>query len=121
MTPTQFQQLPSHEQFRVFRLLAKGETASDPELAAVTLETTDHFRSQNRVKAGVFRWAPIVLALLLAVSSLSDAIEGQVGMVFFLLFIAICAVANLMLNPWTRPKNVARSAEASRRVLAWSR
>lgn len=113
-----FQQLSSYERFRVFRLLAKGETANDPELAGVMLETADHFRSQSRVKAGVFRWTPIVLALLLAVGVLPAVVDGQVGMAFFLLFIAICTVANVMLNPWTRPRNVARSAEASRRVLA---
>jgi hypothetical protein len=118
MMPTKFQQLSSYERFGVFRLLAKGETANDPELAGVMLETADHFRSQSRVKTGVFRWTPIVLALLLAVGALSAVVDGQVGMAFFLLFIAICAVANIMLNPWTRPRNVARSAEASRRVLA---
>jgi hypothetical protein len=118
MMPTQFQQLSSHEQFRVYRLLTKGETASDPELAAITLETAGHFRSQNRVKARVFRWAPMVLALCLAIGALPDAVDGQVGVVFFLLFILLGVVANLMLNPWTRPKNVAKSMEASRRVVA---
>jgi hypothetical protein len=118
MMQTQFQQLSTHEQFRVYRLLAKGETVSDPELAAITLETAGHFRSQNRVKARVFRWAPMVLALCLAIGALPGAVEGQVGGVLFLLFILLSVVANLMLNPWTRPKNVVKSMEASRRVVA---
>jgi len=118
MVSTRFQQLSSYEQFRVYRLLTKGETASDPELAAITLEAAGHFRSQNRVKARVFRWVPIVLALCLAVGALPDAVEGQVGVVFFLVFILLSVVANFMLNPWTRPKNVAKSMEASRRAVA---
>lgn len=118
MMPTKFDQLSSYEQFRVFRFLTKGETANDPGLAAITLEAAEHFRSQSRAKAGIFRWAPIVMAVILVVAVLPDVIKGQVGMVFFLLFIALCAVANLMLNPWIRPKNVAKSAEASRQVIS---
>jgi len=115
--PKQFQQLSVYEQCRVYRLLTKGETANDPELAAITLEISGHFRSQNRVKAEVFRWAPMVVALCLAASVLPNAVEGQVGVMLFLVFILLGVVANLMLNPWTRPKNVARSEEASRRLV----
>jgi hypothetical protein len=118
--PQKFRELSSIDQFRVCRFLTRGDAPDDPELAAVTLETADYLRSQSRVKAEVFRWTPIVLALILAVSAVPNAMEGQVGMLFFLLFLVICAVANLMLNPWTRPTSVVRSAEASRRILASS-
>jgi hypothetical protein len=60
----------------------------------------------------------MVLALSLVVFTLPGALDGQVEMVIFLLLIVLGAVGNIVLNPWTRPKNVARSAEASKRVLA---
>lgn len=59
----------------------------------------------------------MVLALVLIVGILPDALDGQVGLVILLLFIVLGVMGNLMLNPWTRPKNVAKSMEASRRVM----
>jgi hypothetical protein len=52
------------------------------------------------------------------VSTLPGALDGQVETMIFVLFIALGVVGNLLLNPWTRPKNVARSMEASKRALA---
>jgi hypothetical protein len=60
----------------------------------------------------------MVLALPLIVFTLPGAFDGQVEMVIFFLFIMLGLVGSTMLNPWTRPKNVAKSKEASRRVVA---
>ncbi len=59
----------------------------------------------------------MVLALFLIVFALPGALDGQVEMVILFLFIVLGVVGNIMLNPWTRPKNVARSKEASRRIV----
>jgi hypothetical protein len=59
----------------------------------------------------------MVLAFFLAIFFISGALDGQVEMVIFLLLIALGVVGNITLNPWTRPKNVSKSMEASRRIV----
>jgi hypothetical protein len=116
--PPKFRELSSIDQFRVCRFLTRGVAPDDPELAAITLDTAGHYQTKSRVAAALFRWWPMVLALSLIVPNLPDALDGQVEMVIFFLFIVLGVVGNIMLNPWTRPTNVARSAEASKRVVA---
>lgn len=60
----------------------------------------------------------MVLALFLIAFVLPGALDGQVEMMILFLFIVLGVVGNIMLNPWTRPKNVARSMDASRRIVA---
>jgi hypothetical protein len=60
----------------------------------------------------------MVLALILTISTLPGALDGDIWMAVLLLFIVSGLVGNLMLNPSTRPKNVARSVEASKQVVA---
>lgn len=115
--PPKFRELSSFDQFRVCRFLTRGEAPDDPELAAITLDAAGSYQTKSRVLAALLRWWPMVLALFLIVFALPGALDGQVEMFIFLLFIALGVVGNIMLNPWTRPKNVARSLEASRRVV----
>ena len=115
--PPRFRELSSLDQFRVCRFLTRGEAPDDPEVAAITLETAKHYQVQSRVLAGFLRWWPVVLALPLVLLALPDATAGQPGMMAFLLFIALGVAANFMLNPWTRPKNVVKSMEASRQIV----
>lgn len=115
--PPKFRELSSFDQFRVFRFLTRGDAPDDPVLAAITLDAAGRYQTQSRVLAALFRWWPMVLALLLIALTLPRALDGQVEMVIFFLFIVLGVVGNIMLNPWTRPKNVARSLEASRRVV----
>lgn len=116
--PPKFRQLSSSDQFRVCRLLTRGAAPEDPELAAITLEAAEYYQTRDRVVAEVFRWCPFVVALSVIGSTLLGARDGQVEMVSFFLLGVLGVIGNLMLNPWTRPKNVTRSAEASKRVLA---
>jgi hypothetical protein len=60
----------------------------------------------------------MAMVLGLIVSILPGALDGQVGMLILLLLVVLGGVGNLMLNPWTRPKNVVKSMEASRRIVA---
>ena len=116
--PRKFRELSSIDQFRVCRFLTRGEAPDDPELATITLEEARRYQTESHVVTALFRWWPIALALALTVSTLPGALDGQVEMAIFFLFILLGVVGSLMLNPWTSPKNVARSAEASRRVVA---
>jgi len=60
----------------------------------------------------------MVLALSLVVLTLPGVLDGQAEMMVFFLFIVLGVIGNIMLNPWTRPKNVAKSMVASRRIVA---
>jgi hypothetical protein len=116
--PPKFRELPSRDQFRVCRLLTQGEAPDDPKLAAITLETGEHYQTKSRALAALLGWFSLVLAFLLVVFALPGALDGQVRMVILLLLVVLGVVGNIMLNPWTRPKNVVRSMEASRRIVA---
>lgn len=115
--PPKFRELSSFDQFRVCRFLTRGEAPDDPELAAITLDVAERYQTESRALAALFRWCPMVLALFLVVFVLPGALDGQVEMVIFFLLVALGVVGNLLLNPWPRPKNVARSMEASRRIV----
>jgi len=116
--PPKFRELPISDQFRVCRFLTRGEAPDDPELAAITLDTAEWYRTQRRALAELYRWSPAVLALCLIVFTLPDALKGEVGMVIIFSFVVLGLIGNLVLNPWTRPKNVDRCREASRRIVA---
>lgn len=50
--------------------------------------------------------------------ALPKAVEGDAAMAIVYAVIVLTSVGDFMLNPATRPKNIARSLEASRRVVA---
>jgi hypothetical protein len=116
--PPKFRELSSLDQFRVCRLLTRGEAPDDPELAAITLEAGGRYQTKSRALAALLGWFPMVLAFSLFVFALPGALDGQVEMVILFLFVVLGVVGVIMLNPWTRPKNVAKSMEASRRIVA---
>lgn len=116
--PPEIRELSSLEQFRVNRLLTRGEAPDDPELAAITLEAGRRYQTKSRALAALLGWFPVVLAFFLIVFTLPGALDGEVGMAILFLCVVLGVVGVIMLNPWTRPKNVARSMEASRRIVA---
>ena len=110
--PQKFQALSSSDQLRVNRFLAQGEMPDDPELAAVALEVGESYQAQRPIRAAVMRWVPMAFALFFAAFALLGALDGELGYVILLVVIALGFIGNLMLNPASRPKNVARSVEA---------
>jgi hypothetical protein len=110
--------LSTLDQYRVNRFLVKGVAPDDQELAAITLAAAEYCQSPSRVVAAVYRWVPMLTPFCIVVPFLPSAVDGHVGAIIFALFILSGVVASLMLNPWTRPKNGAKSMEASRRVIA---
>jgi hypothetical protein len=116
--PPKKNQLSVFDQFRVNRFLTRGEAPNDPELAATTLDVAERYQTKSRVLAALFRWWPTVLAVPLILFTLPGALDGQGEMVIFFLFVVLGIVGNIMLNPWTRPGNVTKSMEASRRIVA---
>jgi len=116
--PLKFREISSLDQFRVCRYLTRGKAPDDPELAAILLDAGRGYQTKSRALAALLGWLPIVLGLSLIHSTLPGALNGQVEMVILVLLIVLGGVGNMLLNPWTRPKNVAKSMEASRRVVA---
>lgn len=110
--PQKFQALSSSDQLRVNRFLAQGEIPDDPELAAVALEVGESYQAQRPLRAAAMRWAPSAFALFFGAFALSGALDGEIGYAILLAIIVLGFIGNLMLNPATRPKNVARSVEA---------
>lgn len=116
--PPGFRELSSIDQFRVLRSLTRGEAPHDSRLAAITLDTAKRYQTDSRLLAALFRWLPIVMAILLVVETVPGALDGQVGMMILFAVAVLGVIGNVMLNPWTRPQNVGRSMEASRRIVA---
>lgn len=116
--PPKFRKLSSFDQFRVCRFLTRGEAPDDPELAAITVDAGGRYQAESRALAALLGWWPMVLAFFLIVWVLPGALDGQVEMVIVFLFVVLGVVGNVMLNPWTRPKNVTRSMDASRQIAA---
>lgn len=117
MPPT-FQALSTLGQLRVCRFLTRGESPDDPEFAVVTREVGEHYQAQDPRIAVFRRWWPAVPALCVTVLTLPGAVDGELWKAIMFVLIVLGVVGNLMLNPWTRPNNVAKSVEASRRVVA---
>jgi len=96
----------------------RGEAPSNPELAEVTIDAAEYYQTDSRVTVAVNRWLPMFLALSLIVPTATGALDGQIEMVFFFSLGVLGVIAHLMLNPWTRPRNVAKSKAASERMIA---
>lgn len=114
--PPKFRELSTVDQFRVCRFLTRGEAPDDPKLAAITLDAAGRYQTKSRALAALLGWWPMVLALFIFTFALPGALNGEVEMVILCLLVVLGGVGNIMANPWTRPKNVAKSMEASRRI-----
>lgn len=118
MLPLTYRQSSTLDQYRVNRFLVRGVAPEDRGLAAITLEAAEYCQEQGRVVAALYGWVPMVMPFFIIAPFLSKAVDGHVDAIVFVLFILSGVVANVMLNPWVRPSRVARSVDASRRVLA---
>lgn len=116
--PTKFQALSSSEQLRVNRFLTQGKSPDDPEFAALTIEVGERYQAQRPIHAAIMRWGPMAFSLFFAAFALLGIINGEIGYVILLALIVLGSIGNLMLNPASQPKNVARSVEASRQIVA---
>jgi hypothetical protein len=86
-------------------------------MAAAAVELAESYERQSRAFRELARWLPVILVVSATYIAVSAAIEGdQLGLILNML-IALTGAGQLMLNPAARPKNTARSLEASRRVV----
>jgi hypothetical protein len=113
-----FNALSYGDKVRVARCLARGKAPNDPRLAAAAVELAESYRHQSRAQAAFMRWAPVVTAVILSALTLPAAIAGDLPMAIALFLVALCGIAYIVFDPAARPKNVARSLDASRQVAA---
>lgn len=115
-----FQALSSLDKFRVSRFLTRGEAPDDPRMAVAAVELAESFQRQSWIYAALMRWSPVLSFVVLTYLTTPAAVGGDGGMAILYALLVLVGIGNLMFNPAIRPKNVGRSLEASRRVVASS-
>lgn len=115
-----FQALSYWDKWRASGYLRRGQAPTDPRMATAVVELAESYQRQSRAYAALLRWWPVVMVVSLGYLTISAAIDGdQVGLMLRgLTFLGAVGIA--VLDPAIRPKNMARSLEASRRVTAAS-
>lgn len=116
-----FQTLSYGDMWRVRGFLARGEAPSDPRMATAAVELGESFQRQGPISAALIRWAPFAAAVGLGAASAFAAINGNLLQAALYGLIALANIAHIIFNPATRPRNVVRSLEGSRRVVASGR
>jgi hypothetical protein len=111
-----YQALSYGEKWRVTRLVAKGEAPHDPRMAAAAVELAERYQRKGRNEAALYRFLAIALILVGVTLAVLAAADGNALTMSAMALIALTNVGQLVFNPMLRPRNVARSLEASRRV-----
>jgi hypothetical protein len=94
-----FKALSYGDKWRVTRCLTRGEAPRDPRMAPAAVELAESYQRLSPFYLALLRWAPVLIIVGAGSIALAAAVEGD----------QVKA---------TRPKNVARSLEASKRVVA---
>ena len=112
-----FKALSYSEKWRVNRLVTKGEAPHDPRMVAAAIEVAERCQRRGRGESTLHRFLAIALILIGVALAILAATDGDVLLMSAMALIALTNVGQLAFNPMLRPKNVARSMEASKRVL----
>jgi hypothetical protein len=113
-----FKALSYGEKWRVTRLVAKGDAPHDPRLAAAAVELAENCQRKGTVKRRCIEGLAIVLIIAGVALAVLAAADGDALAMSAMALLVLSNVAQFAVNPMTRPQNVARSLEASRRVSA---
>lgn len=105
------------DKLRAARLLTRGEAPSDPQMAVAVVALAESYRAHGRAYAALIRWLPLFSVIVFGAISIPRAIEGNILMTVMAVLLVLGSVGHLMLNPAVRPKNLARSLEAARRIV----
>jgi len=110
-----FKALSYGDKWRVRRSVYRGEAPDDPRMVAAAVALAEGYQRQGYMRAG--RWMAIVVVILMVPGAIYAAIDGDTLRAVLWGLIALVNAAHLMFNPATQPKSVARSLEASRRII----
>jgi hypothetical protein len=115
-----FNALPYGDKWRVCRRLTRGVAPNDPRMAAAAVELAESYGHRSRATVEFMRWAPVFIIACAGCLVISAADRGNQAMLIFNVLLILGWGTHFMFNPATRPKNVARSLEASRVVASRS-
>jgi hypothetical protein len=113
-----YQALSFGEKWRVTKLVAKGEAPHDPRMAAAAVELSERYQRRGSGELTLYRFLAIALIFVGATLAILAAADGDALLMSAMALIALTNVGHLVFSPMLRPKNVARSLEASRRLSA---
>jgi len=85
-------------------------------MAAAAVELAERYQRKGRNEATLHRFLAIALIVVGVTLAILAATDGDALVMSAMALIALTNVGQLACNPMLRPKNVARSLEASRRV-----
>lgn len=112
-----FQALSYGDKLRVGRCLTRGRAPSDPRLATAAVELGESYQRQSRAYTAVMRWSPVFATLSLGWISASHAAEGDRAMLILCVVVVLSSLWIFSFDPATRPKNIVRALDASKRML----
>jgi hypothetical protein len=110
-----FKALSSGDKWRVRRSVYLGKTPDDPRMALAAVELAEGYQRQGHMR--LVRWGAIVMVAFMVPAAIYAAVSGRALEAVLWGLIALAHAGQLLFNPATRPKNVTRSLEASRRML----
>jgi hypothetical protein len=111
-----FQELPFGDKWRVTRCLVRGEAPSDYRMADAVIELGEKYEGNGPVYSSIQRWLPLAMVVVLGGVLIPANINDGGIMVILYALLAVGSIGHLLFNPAVRPRNVARSLSASRRV-----
>ncbi|HEU5254156.1 MAG TPA: hypothetical protein VFU16_12625 [Solirubrobacterales bacterium] len=114
----EFEALSYMDKWRVSRCLVRGEAPEDPAKAVAAVALAEKYQSQSHSYRGAILWLPLVLIVLASISTIFALIDGNELRLLMNALIILLGGLQYVMNPIVRPKNMARSLEASRRVAA---
>lgn len=114
--------LSFRDRWRASICLWRGDAPDEPRLAAAVVDLAESYRREGEGRAALARWAPAFLAAVFGCLAIWAAVDGDLWPLIANALLALGSIANFMLEPRRRPQNIARSLEASRRMLPsdWS-
>jgi len=112
----EFQALSYGDKFRLSRYLARGEAPRDPRMAAAAVEIGESYQRRSRGYIALICWVPVFIIVCNGYLLTSAAIDGDQLRLILSALIVLGSAMDLILNPLIRPKSMARSVEAARRI-----
>ncbi|MDX6624397.1 MAG: hypothetical protein QOE75_2329 [Solirubrobacterales bacterium] len=117
-----FRALSYRDMWRVSLCLRRGEAPEDPRLAPAAVDLAEGYRRRGRTKRVLWSWYLLFTIVLFGYLSISAVTGGDQWKLILYALVVPVPIVGFVLDPGRRPKNVARSLEASRRMLPadWS-
>lgn len=112
-----YQALSFGDKLRAARFLSQGESPSDPGMATAVVELGERYRAHGRAYAALIQWLSLFSVIVFGAIAIPEAIDGNIAMTIVTVLLVLGSIGHLTLNPAVRPKNLARSLEASRQVV----